>query len=54
MFEFSGRGILRPLNLLGTPGMGVNLWGEGPLYMNPAPSFYDGSRKYQPKASAFG
>jgi hypothetical protein len=26
-----------------TPGMGVNLWGESPLYMNPVPSFYDGS-----------
>jgi hypothetical protein len=23
--------------------MGVNLWGEDPLYMNPVPSFYDGS-----------
>ena len=22
-----------------TPGMGVNLWGESPLYMNPVPSF---------------
>jgi len=21
----------------------VNLWGESPLYMNPVPSFYDGS-----------
>jgi len=25
------------------PGMDVILWGESPLYMNPAPSFYDGS-----------
>jgi len=25
------------------PGMGVNLWGESPLYMNPVPSFYDGN-----------
>ncbi len=25
------------------PGMGVNLWGESPLYMNPVPSFDDGS-----------
>ena len=23
--------------------MGVNSWGESPLYMNPVPSFYDGS-----------
>jgi hypothetical protein len=23
--------------------MSVNLWGESPLYMNPVPSFYDGS-----------
>jgi len=30
-------------NLLCTPGMGVNLWGESPLYMNRVPSFYDGS-----------
>jgi len=22
-----------------TPGMGVNLWGESPLYVNPAKSF---------------
>jgi hypothetical protein len=26
-----------------TPGMGVNLWGESPLYMNLVPSFYDGN-----------
>ncbi|MFZ2397485.1 MAG: hypothetical protein WAW31_02235, partial [Smithella sp.] len=25
----------RPLNCLGTPGMGVNLWGVSPLYVNP-------------------
>ena len=25
-----------------TPGMGVNLWGESPLYMNPVPSSDDG------------
>ena len=24
-------------------GIGVNLWDESPLYMNPVPSFYDGS-----------
>jgi hypothetical protein len=23
--------------------MGVNLWGEDPLYMDPVPSFYDGN-----------
>jgi len=23
--------------------MGVNSWGESPLYMNPVPSFYDGN-----------
>jgi len=23
-------------NALSTPGMGVNLWGESPLYVNPA------------------
>ena len=26
-----------------TPGMGVNLWGESPLYVDPVPSFYDGN-----------
>ena len=25
------------------PGMGMSLWGESPLYMNPILSFYDGS-----------
>jgi len=32
---FSGRGFLRPAaKVLCTPGMGVNLWGESPLYVN--------------------
>jgi hypothetical protein len=35
--------------------MGVNLWGESPLYMNPVPSFYDGnestSRRQGPSPS---
>ena len=38
-----------------TPVMGVNLWGEDPLYMNPVPSFYDGnestSRRQAPSPS---
>jgi hypothetical protein len=25
----------RPVERCGTPGMGVNLWGESPLYVNP-------------------
>jgi hypothetical protein len=31
------RCFLRPLNLLGTPGMGVILWGVRPPYVNPVP-----------------
>ena len=31
------------VHFLCKPGMGVNLWGESPLYMNHVPSFYDGS-----------
>jgi len=35
--------------------MGVNLWGESSLYMNPVPSFYDGnestSRRQGPSPS---
>jgi hypothetical protein len=45
-FELTGmRGCCRMslLNPWCTPGMGVNLWGESPLYMNPIPSFDDGN-----------
>jgi len=38
-----GRAGERPALTRCTPGMGVILWGESPLYVNPAPSFYDGS-----------
>jgi hypothetical protein len=37
---FSGRGFLRSTaKALCTPGMGVNLWGESPLYVNPVNVF---------------
>jgi len=37
---FSGRGFLRSAaKALCTPGMGVNLWGESPLYVNPVNVF---------------
>ena len=35
-----------------TPGMGVNLWGESPLYMNPVPLFYDGNESTSRRQAA--
>ena len=38
-----------------TPGMGVNLWGESPLYENQEVFIIDGYyQKYEPKARAGG
>jgi len=44
-------GISRGLQNIGwmplcTPGMGVNLWGENPLYMKPVLSSDDGNESY--------
>jgi hypothetical protein len=39
--------------VLCTPGMGVNLWGESPLYENQEVFIMDGYyQKYEPKARA--
>ena len=35
------RGCVSALKLMCTPGMGVNLWGESPLYVNPASVLLD-------------
>jgi len=38
--RLSGAPLLgRPLKFLCTPGMGVNLWGASPLYVNPVNVF---------------